>query len=214
MVLFFVLSGTSSSLLSQAKLSYSAKAAIPTTYLEQIQAQLKAKWPRNRSITIVSHGHSVPAGYFKTPVVDTFNAYPHLLHVELKKKYPHSVINVIVTAKGGENSVSGARRFEKDVLKHEPDLITIDYALNDRGLGPDRAAQAMKSMLDKAQAKGIPVLLFTPTADQAANMADPSDKLNQQDQMIKILAAEMVWGWLILMLHSRGTSTTAACFAT
>jgi len=41
---------------------------------------------------------------------------------------------VICTAIGGENSSAGARRFESDVLVHKPDVLFIDYALNDRGL--------------------------------------------------------------------------------
>ena len=77
------------------------------------------------------HGHSVTSGYFKTPMVDTFNAYPHLLHEALKERYPFAVINVIVTGIGGENSKNGVQRFEKDVLTHNPDLITIDYAFNE-----------------------------------------------------------------------------------
>ena len=158
-------------------------------YLSHLSAYMKVKWPRNRTINIVCHGHSVPAGFFKTPLVDTFNAYPHLLHVALKKRYPHAVINVINTAVGGENSVSGARRFEKDVLTHRPDLITIDYALNDRGLGVDRARNALSSMVDKAAERNIPVLLLTPTPDQSAKLYDPNDKLNQQAQMIRKLAA-------------------------
>ena len=65
----------------------------------------------------------------------TVNAYPHLIHRALKERYPTAVINVIVTAIGGEASESGAARFERDVLSLKPDLVLIDYGLNDRGLG-------------------------------------------------------------------------------
>jgi len=122
-----------------------------TSYLTQTVQLLNQKWPDNRTINIVCHGHSVPAGYFKTPVVNTFNAYPHLLHKQLKKQYPYAVINVIVTAIGGENSEWGAKRFEKDVLAHNPDIITIDYGLNDRGLGLEAAKKAWISMIQKAK---------------------------------------------------------------
>src|SRR3954453_4525562 len=99
-------------------------------YFQRVIEQLRMQYPNNRIINIVCHGHSVPAGYFKTPEVRTFDSYPHLMHVGLAERFPHAVINVIVTAIGGENAVSGARRFEADVLAHRPDLITIDYALN------------------------------------------------------------------------------------
>ena len=67
------------------------------TYVADLGQAMAVAWPKNHMITLVCHGHSVPAGYFKTPVVDTFNAYPHLLHQGLKARFPHAVINVIVT---------------------------------------------------------------------------------------------------------------------
>ena len=76
-------------------------------YMENIVNEMAKKWPENKAINIVFHGHSVPSGYFATPYVDTFNSYPHLLHKILKERFPYAVINIIVTAIGGENSVSG-----------------------------------------------------------------------------------------------------------
>ena len=40
------------------------------TYLADIQAIMKTEWPKNRTVNLVFHGHSVPAGYFKTPTVN------------------------------------------------------------------------------------------------------------------------------------------------
>src|SRR6516165_4059690 len=68
-------------------------AADSKAYLNSLIVLLNAKWPNNRTINIVCHGHSVPAGYFKTPVVDSFNAYPHLLHKGLKERFPYAVLN-------------------------------------------------------------------------------------------------------------------------
>lgn len=161
-----------------------------TNYLADVSSLLKAKWPANRAVNIVCHGHSVPAGYFQTPAVDTFNAYPHLLHKGLKDRYTNAVINVIVTAIGGETSDSGARRFEKDVLSHKPDIITIDYALNDRRIGLEAARKAWVTMIELAKAKGIKVILLTPTADMGARLDNPDDPLNKHAEQIRGLASE------------------------
>lgn len=136
------------------------------TYLEPVCAVMRTLWPQNRLVNVVCHGHSVPAGYFATPFVDTFNAYPHLLHRELKARFPFAVANVIVTAIGGENSESGARRFEAEVLGHRPDVVTIDYGLNDRGLGLHRAEAAWRGMTEAALKAGVKVVLLTPTPDR------------------------------------------------
>lgn len=94
-------------------------------YLANLKTELHKEWPQNRTINIVFHGHSVPAGYYKTPHVNTLSAYPHLFLKRLKTIYPFAVVNVIVTAIGGENSASGTERFERDVLVHHPDLILL-----------------------------------------------------------------------------------------
>ena len=160
------------------------------TYLAEVARQMAIAWPSNRTINIVCHGHSVPAGYFKTPDVRTFDAYPHLLHVGLKERFHHAVINVIVTSIGGENAVSGERRFDADVLALRPDVVTIDYALNDRGVGLEKARKAWVSMIEKAQAKGVKVILLTPTPDKKAKLDDPKDPLNQHAEQIRALARE------------------------
>jgi acyl-CoA thioesterase-1 len=165
-----------------------SRAADPSTYLASLVNLLQIPWPKNRTINIVCHGHSVPAGYFKTPLVDTFNAYPHLLHQGLKQRFPNAVINVIVTAIGGEASEAGDKRFERDVLCHQPDLITIDYALNDRRLGLDRAATAWQSMIRRA--KDAKLILLTPTPDQSAKLDDPTDPLNLHAEQIRRLATD------------------------
>lgn len=159
-----------------------------------ITKQLSLKWPKNRTINIVCHGHSVPAGYFQTPVVDTFHAYPHLLHRALKERFPYAVINVIVSSIGGESSDRGAKRVARDVLSHRPDVITLDYGLNDRRLGLGPAETAWSNMINAAQGQGIKVILLTPTGDLSAKLNDQKDPLNQHAQQIRALAARFEVG--------------------
>ena len=98
------------------------------------------------------------------------------------------MINVIVTGIGGEASESGASRFVSDVLNHKPDLITIDYGLNDRGIGLERAKVAWESMIAAALSSKIPLILLTPTLDQSSKLNDPQDPLNQHAKQIEELA--------------------------
>src|SRR5690606_41131719 len=115
-------------------------------YLQETVTELQKVWPGNRTINLVFHGHSVPAGYGDRHEVHTLEAYPHLLLKKLKEKYPYVPINSIVTAIGGENSIQGAARFEKDVLTHQPDVVVIDYALNDLFQDIHRVRAAYSSM--------------------------------------------------------------------
>lgn len=166
------------------------KIANPADYLQDCKTELQKEWPKNKTINLVFHGHSVPAGYFKTPVVNTFGSYPLLLLKELKAQYPFAVINIINTSIGGENSISGEKRFKKDVLIHKPDVLFIDYALNDRGIGLDKSAKSWSSMIEKAIKKNIKIILLTPSPDQTINMLDPDNDLEKHALQIRNLAGK------------------------
>jgi len=157
-------------------------------YLNDIKTELKKEWPNNRTINLVFHGHSVPAGYFNTPNIRTFESYPYQVLKQLKELYPYAVINIINTSVGGENSVSGAKRFESDVLIHKPDVLFIDYALNDRSVGLDKSKEAWQKMIEMALKRGIKVILLTPSPDLGENILDTNTTLEKYSQQIRDLS--------------------------
>jgi lysophospholipase L1-like esterase len=157
-------------------------------YLNDLKIELQKKWPENRTINLAFHGHSVPAGYFKTPIVNTLESYPYLVLQELKAQYPYAVINVINTSIGGEDSKSGAQRFESDVLIHKPDLLFIDYALNDRRLEIDSAKVAWESIIQMALKADIKIILLTPSPDQKLDLKEDDTILDQHSNQIRALS--------------------------
>lgn len=179
--LFFLLSLLCCSIIAQGQ-------AVAADYLTSLKAALQKKWPQNRTINIVFHGHSVPSGYFRTPEVRTLDAYPFLVLGQLKKRYPNAVINCITTSIGGEHAQQGARRFKKDVLTHRPDLLFIDYALNDRGIGLTASRKAMEKMIKAALKRKIKIILLTPSPDLTESIADSNAKLNRFTIQLQQLA--------------------------
>ncbi|MFM7242118.1 MAG: SGNH/GDSL hydrolase family protein [Opitutia bacterium] len=177
-------------LLLLAVLPLAAAEPAPASALAPVVQALELKWPRNRTIHLVCHGHSVPAGYFVTPAVHANEAYPAGLQAGLRARFPHAVLNVIVTAIGGEASDRGAARFERDVLALRPAVVTIDYSLNDRRLGLEKAKANWSAMIVAAKAAGIQVILLTPTPDQSAKLDDPKDPLNLHAEQVRALAKE------------------------
>jgi lysophospholipase L1-like esterase len=164
--------------------------ADPGTYLNPVKEELTKQWPKNRAINLVFHGHSVPSGYFRTPDVRTLEAYPQQVLQELKAAYPYAVINVIVTAIGGENSIQGEKRFDDDVLIHKPDVLFIDYALNDRTPGLEKAKEATEKMIQRALKKNIKVILLTPSTDLKVNILTSGNELEQFANQITALAKQ------------------------
>lgn len=162
------------------------------TYLSNIIEELKVQWPDNHLINIVCHGHSVPAGYHSWANVDMFNSYPMLFHRGLKERFLFAVVNVIVTAIGGEESDKGAARFDTEVLNHNPRVLTIDYGLNDRRIGLEKAEESWRPMIEKSLKRNIKLILLTPTHDNSG-IVGPSEyweSLKQHAEQIRRLASE------------------------
>lgn len=160
------------------------------TYLDSFVNEMNVKWPKNRTLNVVFHGHSVPTGYNRTPIVNTLHAYPHLTLCGLKEHYPIAVINVITTSIGGEQSEQGAKRFKDEVLNHKPDVLFIDYALNDRGIGLERSEKAWRKMIEQTLRKNIKLILLTPTPDLKEDIISDDAQLQAYADMIRRLAAE------------------------
>jgi hypothetical protein len=158
------------------------------SYLNAIKVLMTKQWPNNRTINFVFQGGSVPAGYFKTPNVQTLKAYPHQTLVALKKQYPYAVLNCIVEGVAGENSAQGANRFDEEVLTHHPDVLFIDYAINDGAIELETAKSAWKTMIEAALAKGIKVVLLTPTPVESVDILDPNTLLAQYAEQIRELS--------------------------
>jgi acyl-CoA thioesterase I len=105
----------------------------------------------------------------------------------LNARFPTAVINTITTAIGGENSVQGAARFRRDVLRLRPDLVFIDYAINDQGLQLHKVWRAWHDMITVARRNHVPVVLLTPTGTVPNDLGDPTDPLSVRAELIRRL---------------------------
>jgi acyl-CoA thioesterase I len=178
------------SLLSMFSCSRSTVSAIgeDSNYLTALKLELQKSWPKNRIINLVFHGHSVPSGYLVTPVIDVKNAYPQAVLAGIAAMYPTATINSIRTCIGGENSTGGAKRFDTDVLGAKPDVLFIDYGLNDRGMGPDKARVNLEEMISKAKKLEIKIFLLTPTPDLNEDIKSSNAPLQKMSAMIRDVA--------------------------
>jgi len=151
------------------------------TYLATFVAELYKQWPNNKT---------VPTGYYTAAIgVKTFDSYPFYTLKFLKDQYNFAVINCIITSKGGENAKNGAIRFESDVLNHKPDVLFIDYSLNDRALGLEEARTAWVSMIEAALQRNIKVILCTPTPDTREDILSDDAPLKAHAEQVRSLAA-------------------------
>lgn len=158
------------------------------TYLGSLKVELQKKWPKNKQINLIFHGHSVPTGYLTKGVLDRLQAYPFRTMKKITDFYPYAVVNCITTSIGGEQSEQGAKRFLEEVLIYKPDVLFIDYALNDRSIGLKRAKSAWEKMIVQAKNYGCKLILLTPTPDTKENINNSEAKLAKHSKQIKELA--------------------------
>jgi len=65
----------------------------------------------------------------------------------LQQQYPAAAISEINAALGGTGSDLGAFRLYRDVLRHTPDLVFVEFAVNDSGQPSDRILKSMEGIV-------------------------------------------------------------------
>lgn len=165
------------------------------TYLDNIKHELTKKFPTNRTINFVFHGHSVPAGYHEGGIIKPFESYPLLFLRLLKEDYPYASVNIINTSVGGATSREGYANIEV-ALSHHPDVLILDFGLNDRKLSMDSSRFYWQGMIQKALSRNIKVIALTPSPDLKDDITDSQSKLSIISGQIIDIAIENRIGYV------------------
>jgi lysophospholipase L1-like esterase len=64
-----------------------------------------------------------------------------------KENWPNAKISEINAAIGGTGSDLGVYRNEQDVLQHKPDLVFVEFAVNDSGASPENIWRGMEGIV-------------------------------------------------------------------
>ena len=67
-----------------------------------------------------------------------------------QEQYPKARVSEINAAVGGTGSDLGVYRLRHDVLEHKPDLIFVEFAVNDSGAAPERIHRSMEGIVRQA----------------------------------------------------------------
>lgn len=152
------------------------------------------------NLTIVAFGNSVTAT--RKTINQVFaQRLPSLLS---QKGIASTVINSGVpgshTGRLADNDVIKVKhaleRFETDVLTHKPDLVIMDFGINDAAIDPRKNASRipladykknMEFMITQMQAKGIKVLLMTPNARGGKEKDVVNAKLSEYVNVVRSL---------------------------
>lgn len=119
-----------------------------------------AKLKRSEPTKIVCLGDSVTGVYYHT---GGQRAYTDMLGIALQKAVPNAKLTMVNAGISGHSTVNALERLERDVLKHEPDLVTVMFGLNDMTRVPIEQYRAnLVTIIHRCWASGAEVLLCTP----------------------------------------------------
>ncbi len=65
----------------------------------------------------------------------------------LREQYPQASFAEIHAAIGGTGSDLGVFRLQRDALRHQPDLLFVEFAVNDGGTSPEQIHKAMEGIV-------------------------------------------------------------------
>ncbi len=129
-----------------------------------------------RPVLMACIGDSVTHGCFElivdangdyVPVYRSEKGYVSGVERRLRALYPAAAVTVLNAGISGDSSRGGLARIERDVLSFSPDLVTVNFGLNDSmSADTERGVEAyrknMRAMFEKILASGAEAMLVTP----------------------------------------------------
>ncbi len=114
-----------------------------------------------KDINIVYIGGSITQGGGATGWVNLTGEY-------FKKKFGESNVTIHNAGVGGTGSDYGLLRFKRDVVDKNPDMVFIEFAVNDAGADTTRYLESMVLTLQKLEK--VPYICFAYTTNQSLNV--------------------------------------------
>jgi lysophospholipase L1-like esterase len=157
-------------------------------------ARVGKRFGESKDFTLVYFGDSVTQGgdvLFEHRWTTRFDQL-------LTHDYPEKNLTLVNSAVGGTNSDFGRERFERDVLAHNPDVVTIMFVLNDNGMDDERAISNHRYFVDGLREINAEPVFITSNMNTRAWM-DRLDHSNQRiidycrDEDIVCLDAFHIW---------------------
>jgi len=138
--------------------------------LEKTKQKLAAGEP----VRIVALGDSLTEGWMVR------KGYLDFLGEMIEKKYPSCRVAIINRGVPGDTAEGGLFRLREDVLDRDPDLVFIQFALNDAfiGVNPARFKNTIRVIVEQIRADTDAEILLVTSVPVLANPAE--DKMTER----------------------------------
>lgn len=113
-------------------------------------------------ITIVALGDSVTHGSVAAGEIDYETVYWNRLRKKLNAVRPTIPVNIINAGIGGTTAARSVKRLKRQVLCHNPDLVTVCFGLNDINDELGTYLGALRTIFETCAESGAEVIFMTP----------------------------------------------------
>ncbi|RAI73416.1 SGNH/GDSL hydrolase family protein [Spirosoma telluris] len=97
----------------------------------------------------VKEGRDVKVAYFGGSITEAGDGWRSMTFNWLRINYPHTPFTEINATIGGTGSNLGVFRMDHDILEQKPDLVFVEFAVNDFGRSSHQINQSMEGIIRK-----------------------------------------------------------------
>ena len=147
-------------------------------------------------------GDSLTAGWMEP------KGYVDILEELLKAKYPRAKIKIINCGIPGDTASGGLHRFNSQVLPHSPDLLIIQFGLNDAymGFSPTEFADKINRIIAESQQHTQTEIIVISSTHMTPEF-DPDQLMEKFYNTLKTSAQQ--YGCTFVPLHKQWKDTIA-----
>jgi acyl-CoA thioesterase I len=160
--------------------------------------RLRAKLARGEAITVVAVGSSSTEG---SDLPDRTRAYPGPLKQRLGEGLGVARVHVVKSGRGSEKAADTVRRFDADVIAHEPDLVVWQVGANDiiNQLDNDTVRAGVRDGLTRLTSAGAAVVLMNSQAAPRLNSSPALEPIHKVLEEEALAQKALVWSRFDLM---------------
>jgi len=145
--------------------NYNSCEAFKCTSDQKFPVNSYKKLSSGSNFKLVIFGDSISTGAEASmPELTYFGMYKDFL----AKQFPRSHISLYNGSKGGDSTVEGLIRLDKDVLEQKPDLVLVAFGMNDHnlrgwgGVEPTQYQKNLNKIVLRIKQQGADVILLSP----------------------------------------------------
>lgn len=144
-------------------------------------------------ITVAYIGGSITEGYHDGLTLTTEQKWVTMATDYIAEKYPSATVNCVNAGLSGTPSVLGNVRLERDVLASDPDIVFIEFAVNDGGETIYKNAYESMVRTLLTQEKDIAVVLLFTIVESGHTCQDHMSKIGNHYGLPMISLPDSIW---------------------